>query len=288
MTKQWPINTKRKFYLLAGLALVLMLSGGVFAYTYTTAIGTINVGSPGANVATCNASTSQPNWNSVTANLSANTTCGEIPTGDLFDITPNAGYTGDVQVGIYRTNAANLIKAYKYLNMKLYLDGSEEAGQTPSYQVLSLQNGRANFSLAGITSSSKSWTQTTKADFEGGTLVQLDTTTSPGDVLLKKYTDNVTDSFNDQSKIASSYNVTVSGGQVKLSYTSGASGNETLRPNAAGDNTPASMTSIPFPELTGTRWMRPSLTTTPPLWKQTTGYGSMICTVSPTTFLVPE
>jgi len=38
--------------------------------------------------------------------------------------------------------------------MKLYLDSSEEAGQTPSYQVLSLQNGIATFNLVGISGGS--------------------------------------------------------------------------------------------------------------------------------------
>jgi len=237
MTKQWERNTKRKFYLLVALGLVLILSGGAFAYTYTTAVGTVSVGEPSADVATVNTSTGQPGWSSVTDNLSENTTCGEVPIGDLFDITPNAAYTGDVQVGIYLTNAANLTRAYKYINMKLYLEGSDEAGETPSYRVLSLQNGRANFSLAGITSSSKSWVQTTQSDFEDGTLSQLDTTTSPGDVILDKFTDNVTDSFDNSDNIASSVNVTISGGQAKLTFSAGSPDNETLRPTADGDET---------------------------------------------------
>ncbi|MBU2535481.1 MAG: hypothetical protein ABIK32_04700 [Chloroflexota bacterium] len=236
MSRQWGKNAKRKLYLLAALGLILVLSGGVFAYTYTTAVGTISVGEPSADVATSNISASQPGWSSVTDNLSENTTCGEVPAGDLFDITPNAAYSGDVQVGVYLTNAADLTSAYKYINMKLYLEGSDEAGETPSYRVLSLQNGRANFSLSGISSSSKSWTQTTQSDFEGGTLNQVDTTTSPDDVILDKFTDNVTDSFDNSDNIASSANVTISGGQVKLTAT-GASDNETLRPNTAGDET---------------------------------------------------
>jgi hypothetical protein len=242
MAKQWEKNGKRRLYLVAALGLILILSGGAFAYTYTTAVGTISVGTPSSDVAISNISSSQPSWSSVTDNLSENTTCGEVPTGDLFDITPNAGYSGDVQVGVYLTNAANLTRAYKYLNMKVYLEGSEEAGETPDYRVLSLQNGRADFSLSGISSSSKSWVQTTKSDFEGGTLYQLDTTTSPGDVLIQKHIDNVTDSFDDQSKIASAVNVTVSGGQVKLQYSAGTPANETLRPTAAGDKTQLTQT----------------------------------------------
>jgi hypothetical protein len=228
---------RKRLLLVVGLLTAMLFSIGAYAYTYATGLQIINVGEPSTDIATCNTSSGQPDWGSVTANLSANTTCGEVPAGDLFDITPNAAYTGDLQVGVYLTNAANLTRAYKYLNMKLYLEGSEEASQTPDYQVLSLQNGKANFSLAGLISSSKSWVQTTQSDFEGGTLNQLDTTTSPGDVLLERFTDNVTDSFNDQSKVASSANVTISDGEVKLDYTSGATGNETLRSNAAGDET---------------------------------------------------
>ena len=244
MSRQWQKETKRKFYLLAALGLVLVLSSGVFAYTYTTAVGTISVVDPSADVATSNVSASQPNWSPITDNLSENTTCGEVPTGDLFDITPSAAYTGDVLVDVYLTNAANLTSAYKYLNMKLYLEGSEEAGETPDYQVLSLQNGRASFCLSGLTSSSKSWVQTSQSDFEGGTLSQLDTTTSPGDVILDTFTDNVTDSYNDQSKVASSVNVTISGGQVSLNYAAGATANETLRPTADGDET-----GLAYPEF---------------------------------------
>jgi len=230
------MDIKRRV-LITGLVAAVLLSGGAYAYTYTTGFQIINVGEPSGDVATSNVSSGQPDWNSVTDNLSENTTCGEVPTGDLYDITPNASYSGDILVDVYLTNAANLTRAYKYFNMKLYLDGSDEAAETPSYRVLSLENGRANFSLGGITSSGKSWTQTTQSDFEGGTLNQVDTTTSPDDVLLAKFTDNVTDSYDDQSKIASSANVTVSGGQVKLDYVAGGNTTDTLRPNAAGDDT---------------------------------------------------
>ncbi|MFQ5997027.1 MAG: hypothetical protein ACE5KP_05320 [Dehalococcoidales bacterium] len=236
MKKQWERDAKKRFYLIVVLALALIISGGVYAYTYTTAVGTIGILPPSGDVATSNTAASQPDWSSVTDNLSENTTCGEVPIGDLFDITPNAAYTGDMQAGIYLTNASNLTKAYKYLNMKLYMEGSASANETPNYRLLTMQNGRANFFLAGLQSSAQSWTQTTQADFEGGTLNQVDTTTSPGDVILDSFTDNVNDSFDDESKIAASTNVTVSGGQVKLT-TTGASANETLRPNAAGDET---------------------------------------------------
>jgi hypothetical protein len=72
---------------------------------------------------------------------------GNTPTGDLFVVYPNADYPGDMAVKVYLANTGNLTKAYDYLNMHLYLEGSVEAGQTPNYRVLSLQSGSATFKL---------------------------------------------------------------------------------------------------------------------------------------------
>ena len=73
--------------------------------------------------------------------------CGDVPTGDLFDVTPHGNYTGDLAVKVYLTNTGALVKAYQYLNMKLYLEGSVEAGETPNYRLLTLDNGGVTFSL---------------------------------------------------------------------------------------------------------------------------------------------
>ena len=72
---------------------------------------------------------------------------GDVPIGNLFDITPDNDYTGDLAVKVYLTNTGDLVKAYQYLNMKLYLEGSVEAGETPNYQLLTLDNGEAAFNL---------------------------------------------------------------------------------------------------------------------------------------------
>ena len=74
---------------------------------------------------------------------------GDVPTGDLFIVYPNADYTDDLAVKVYLVNTGNLTKAYFYLNMELYLEGSVEAGETPNYRVLSLENGVACFHLEG-------------------------------------------------------------------------------------------------------------------------------------------
>ena len=78
---------------------------------------------------------------------------GQVPTGNLYIITPTTGYTGDLQVKVYIANTDKLSKAYQYLNMKLYLPGSVEAGQTPNYQLLTLDNGVATFNLQAVVGS---------------------------------------------------------------------------------------------------------------------------------------
>ena len=72
---------------------------------------------------------------------------GNVPIGDLFEVTPHADYAGDLSVKVYLANTGNLAKAYRSLNMELYLEGSVEAGETPNYRLLTLNNGVATFTI---------------------------------------------------------------------------------------------------------------------------------------------
>jgi hypothetical protein len=81
---------------------------------------------------------------------------------------------------------------------------------------------------------SSQWVQTTQADFNAGVLNNVDISSSPGDVkLVATSAGMVTDTFTDETRIASKSNLVVTGGQVKLT-SSGSGGTETLRPNAVG------------------------------------------------------
>jgi archaellum component FlaG (FlaF/FlaG flagellin family) len=72
---------------------------------------------------------------------------GDVPTGDLFEIIPHDDYTGDLTVKVYLANTGSLTKAYQSLDMELYLEGSVEAGKTPNYRLLTLNNGATSFTL---------------------------------------------------------------------------------------------------------------------------------------------
>ncbi len=85
----------------------------------------------------------------VAVNYEKMITQSEVPLGNLFDITAHPDYTGDLLVKIYLTNTSELIKAYSYLNMELYVKKSVEAKKPPVYQVLSLENGVASFNIEG-------------------------------------------------------------------------------------------------------------------------------------------
>jgi len=74
---------------------------------------------------------------------------GEVPQGDLFEITPALDYTGDIMIKIYLTNVSSILKAYKYLNMKVYVANSLEAEETPDYQVMSIETGVLIFNIEG-------------------------------------------------------------------------------------------------------------------------------------------
>ena len=229
---------KKKFQLIMALLLALIISGGVYAYAYTTAGGTIGITEPTEEAfATVNTTETQPDWNSVLDDLASdNKTCGEVPNSTLFDISPSAAYSGDLVTNVYLANAANLTKAYRYLNMKLYLGASEEAGETPNYRMLTLQNGETGFTMEELQPVSGTWTETTQSDFADSTLNQVDVTTSPGDVILDTFSDNVTDTFINDARVAVADNVTVFGGQVDLDV-GVPGGTTTLRPNADGDLT---------------------------------------------------
>ena len=77
---------------------------------------------------------------------------GAVPAGDLFVVTPHPEYNGDLNINLYLTNTAYLRKAFRYLNMQVFVANSLEAGKDPAHLMLTLENGVASFNLEGGTS----------------------------------------------------------------------------------------------------------------------------------------
>jgi hypothetical protein len=78
-------------------------------------------------------------------------TSGTVPLGGLFEVTPASGFSGDLTVSLYLLNTEDLLKAYRYLNIQAYLTDSVEAGESPDFRVISLDNGAATFTIQGGT-----------------------------------------------------------------------------------------------------------------------------------------
>jgi len=133
-----------KRFLLIALVAVLVATGGLFAYTFTTATATIGVTAIESDFANVSVNTSY-----IPPTVFGRYT-GTWPTGTLFNVAPYTGtanYTGDLVVKVYLVNAGQLIRYYHHLNMQF--DFQDNAGNTAHVQAenltLTLQNAEVLF-----------------------------------------------------------------------------------------------------------------------------------------------
>jgi len=148
---EFKLRNRKAAILLAALLTALLATSGFFAFGYTTATITLTAATETdfAKVETFTTPSGYTsNW---TAASIMGRFKGSIPTGDLFKITRNTNYTGDLLVKVYLTNVDKLVKGYQFLNMRLQIrddvgtGGSvidkqyTDEGQT--YQLLTLENG---------------------------------------------------------------------------------------------------------------------------------------------------
>jgi molybdopterin converting factor small subunit len=142
----FAVSHGRGAFLVGALLLALAITGGIFASGFINASLTLSVTQNGnfANVAPA-----------VTGLMPAWTTFGfykgSLGSGNIFTVTPAAGYPGDLVTTITIANAADLAKVYRVLSFTLEmhdntanttLDVSAGAGQY--YAMLTLDNGQAN------------------------------------------------------------------------------------------------------------------------------------------------
>lgn len=130
-----------KKLLIIGLVAILMVTGGVFAATYTTATATIGVTAVESDFAAAAANLT------VLAPTVFGKYAGTWPSGTLFTVTPDASYTGDLVIRAYLVNTGELSRYYEHLNMSLeFTDNisaiADEQGIT---QILTLDNSEVLF-----------------------------------------------------------------------------------------------------------------------------------------------
>ena len=134
----------KKILLIALLAL-LVVTGGMFAYTFTTATATIGVTAPQSDFANITANSS------ITAPSVFGKFTGTWPSGPLFFITPDPNYQGDLVITVSLVNTGELIRQYRHINMALeFTDNtSNRADEQLEIQVLNLQNAEVMFTWNG-------------------------------------------------------------------------------------------------------------------------------------------
>lgn len=143
--------------LLGALALLLVITGGIWFFTTASAIITPSaVYAEFAKIEDVSGGGYAPTWSLVFGRYK-----GKMPSGDLFKITPETNYTGDLLVKVHLTNVGEMAHRFQFINMKLKLltaeggAGSQADKNTETtFQVLSLENGVVTFEVAGTGSPS--------------------------------------------------------------------------------------------------------------------------------------
>ncbi|MDD4859760.1 MAG: hypothetical protein PHR56_06105 [Dehalococcoidales bacterium] len=133
-------------FLVGALLAAIVITGGIFAYGYTTASVTMGVVAAGADFAGVTAANaSLPAW--TPPGLFKGTT----GSGNLFNVdTATSGYTGDMVVTVSLANADQLVSAYRVLNLFIEMRDSsnnivdinaDSVNDTKDFALLTLGNG---------------------------------------------------------------------------------------------------------------------------------------------------
>ena len=85
---------KRKWQLIIGLVLALVVTSGLYAFTYLTATATTDITVAGTEIATYEPSATQPDWDSILTPVVETETLRPDATGDETNITSQIPATG--------------------------------------------------------------------------------------------------------------------------------------------------------------------------------------------------
>jgi hypothetical protein len=130
-------NTLRR-YLVIALAVSLTVTGGMFAYAFTTATSSLSVSGSDTDFCSITSNVTVPQFSPLGSYR------GKINEGAIFTFTPDSNYTGDIAINVYLDNAYDI--GYKYGMFMLTMDIVDPSDNTSKSidgraRVLSLNNG---------------------------------------------------------------------------------------------------------------------------------------------------
>ncbi len=149
-------STLRRFVVI-GLTLSLTVTGGLFAYAYTSDTGSISVSSGTADFADISDNVTVSPWKVFGSYR------GTIGSGNLFNVTPTTDYPGDLEVNVYLSNADDLGKTYGMFLMRITLvdSGDSPIDKEGIAKPLTLQNGVVSFVTDNFTTGNTYFVKTT-------------------------------------------------------------------------------------------------------------------------------
>jgi hypothetical protein len=128
-------RSRRGLFLVGAVMLALVITGTLFAQTATTATVTLTLTGK-SDFAAVTAAGSPPTWN-VWGSYKGNMTAG-----DLFTITPETDFTGDMVAMITLTNASDLVSAYRVMVFEIEIyDSAGTPAQVGTTEYLTLTRG---------------------------------------------------------------------------------------------------------------------------------------------------
>ncbi len=140
-------KSMKPFVLLGSLLLALVITGAIFAYTATTTTATITV--TGGSTDFCTVAENTTGTASLDYTILGKHR-GTIGSALLFDVDPDANYTGDLVLNVYLTNADELEMDYSSWMMRIQLTDSTGASVlgvgTPT-EIISLDTPGASIEI---------------------------------------------------------------------------------------------------------------------------------------------
>ena len=140
-------RSRKGLLLFVPIVLFLVVTSGVFAYgATTTTVGLALTDQP--DFATVVAAGAPPTWNVFGSYR------GTVTSGDLFTITPDANFTGDMVVVLTVTNVHDLVDTYRIMVLEIMIfDSAGTPVQVGTTEYLGLAKGEATIEIdqAGTT-----------------------------------------------------------------------------------------------------------------------------------------
>lgn len=151
------VGSKLRRFLVTGLLVSLVGTGGLFAYAYTSDTTSIGVSSAASDFAEITGNVTVADYDVFGSYR------GAIGPGTLFDITPDGDYNGDLEVVVYLDNIDDLSKYYGMLLLRIRLvDGSNQYMDKEGFaKPLTLNNGVVSFISDNMTPGDTYYIRTT-------------------------------------------------------------------------------------------------------------------------------